>query len=242
MLKRRRRDVLHLAGVQRAGQPADRRADDERPQLEPEGVDAHHFRGVLVLPDRDPRPADPAAFQVADEQQNDDDQHQAEPEPPGAVVRRHPTSSPLEKTPSGSFSLCPEPRERHLVEAARAAGDVGQVVGQQPDDLAEPQRDDRQVVAAQPQRREAEDQAGERGDGHRQRHARQPRPRGAEEPGRPDLVPRAVRAGEQRDRVGADGVEADIAEVEQAGLADHDVQADGDDRAPWRTAPWCRRS
>ena len=45
-------------------------------------------------------------------------------------------------------------REGHLVETARAVGDVGEVVGQQPDDLAEAQRDDRQVVTAQPQRRE----------------------------------------------------------------------------------------
>ena len=71
---------------------------------------------------------------------------------------------------------------------------------------------------------------GERGDRHRQRHAGQPRPVRAEEPVRADLVPRAVRAGQQRDGVGADGVEADVAEVEQAGLADHDVEADRDER------------
>src|SRR3546814_17449883 len=36
-----------------------------------------------------------------------------------------------------------------LVEAAGAVGDIGEVVGEQPDDLAEPERDDGQVVAAQ---------------------------------------------------------------------------------------------
>ena len=39
-----------------------------------------------------------------------------------------------------------------------------EVVGQQADDLAEAQGDDRQVVAAQPQRRRAEEHAGQRGD------------------------------------------------------------------------------
>ena len=107
MLKFGRRDELHLAGVQRTGQPADRRADHERPQLEPEGVDAHDLGGVLVLADRDPGPADPAAFQVADQQQDDDHQDHAEPEPPGAVVRRRPSELPLENTPSGSSSLSP---------------------------------------------------------------------------------------------------------------------------------------
>ena len=34
--------------------------------------------------------------------------------------------------------------------------------------------------------------------------------------------------GELRGRVGADGVERDVAEVEQAGLADHDVEAEGE--------------
>ena len=123
-----------------------------------------------------------------------------------------------------------EVREGHLVEAAWTVGDVGQIVGQQPDDLAEAERDDRQVVAAQSQRRGAEDQAAQRSHRHGQRHTGQPRPRRAEEPGGPQLVPRTLRAGQQRHGVGADGVEAHVTEVEQTRLPDDDVEADRDDR------------
>ena len=113
MLNVGRRDVLHLARVQRTGQAADRRADHERPQLEPEGVDAHHFRGVLVLADGDPGAAHPAAFQVADEQQDGDDQHQAEPEPPGAVVGVARRVAAGEDAVGQLLALA-EPRERDL--------------------------------------------------------------------------------------------------------------------------------
>ena len=65
---------------------------------------------------------------------------------------------PAEKTPSGNSSVTPEPRVGDLGQTATAAGDLVEVVGQQPDDLAEAERDDGQVVAAQPQRRRAEDQ------------------------------------------------------------------------------------
>ena len=86
-----------------------------------------------------------------------------------------------------------------------------------PDDLAEPERDDRQVVAAHPQRRRAQDHAGDHGDGDRDRQRQEERP-----------VP--VLRGQDAGRVGADGVEADVAEVEQAGVPDHDVEADRDQR------------
>ena len=39
-----------------------------------------------------------------------------------------------------------------------------------------------------------------------------------------------MRGGEERVDVGADAEERDIAEVEQAGEADHDVQAEGQQR------------
>ena len=41
----------------------------------------------LVLPDRHPRPSDPAALEVADDEQDHRDQDQTQPVPPGSVVR-----------------------------------------------------------------------------------------------------------------------------------------------------------
>ena len=100
----------------------------------------------------------------------------------------------------------------------RTVGDVDrciQVVHEDAHDLAETQRDDGQVVAAQLQASGAP------------RSARRCRRPGAE---RQD--PRTAGAGrnadwqEQCPEIGADGVEGDVAEVEQAGEADHDVQAE----------------
>ena len=106
------------------------------------------------------------------------------------------------------------------------------VVGDQPDDLAEAERDDRQVVAAHPQRRRAEDDPGDHRGHDRDREHQQERQC-------------ACCDGEHADRVRADGVEADVAEVEQAGVADHDVEAErdqhvgrhGEQHAP-KSEPW----
>lgn len=99
-------------------------------------------------------------------------------------------------------------RRRHAV---RPAGEGQPVVQYQADDLAEAQGDDRQVVAMHAQHREAEDRAGHRGG---QRGQRQDGPEAQAEV----LVA-------QRQAIGADGVEGHVAEVEQPGEADHDVQA-----------------
>lgn len=95
-----------------------------------------------------------------------------------------------------------------------AAGDLGHVAQQDADDLAEAEGHDRQVVAAQAQHREAEEEAEQRGHhpGDRQ--------------GGPEAEPGVL--GEQRVGVGTYRVEADVAEIEQAGQADHDVQADAE--------------
>ena len=99
------------------------------------------------------------------------------------------------------------------------------------DDLAEGERDDRDVVAAQPQRRQP-DQRAEPGGDHDRDHQDQD-----EVQVDPDQVRR--RADEastwmwplkknsepnQPARVGAERVERDVAEVEQAGEADDDVE------------------
>ncbi len=81
----------------------------------------------------------------------------------------------------------------------------------QPDDLAEGHGDDGEIVAAQPQHRKAEDDAPERGEDAGERQA--------------DPEREAEVFGEQRVGIGADRIEGDVAEVEQAGEADDDVQA-----------------
>ena len=86
-----------------------------------------------------------------------------------------------------------------------------QVEQHQPDDLAESHGDDGEIVAAQPQHRKAEDDAPERGEDAGERQA---------DPEREAEMLRQERVG-----IGADRVEGDVAEVEQAGEADDDVQA-----------------
>ena len=120
------------------------------------------------------------------------------------------------------------------------AADVVAVAHELRDDLAEAERHDREVVAAQAQRRNADQHAEQRGeDRSDQDH----------EPGREVDAERAVRHGAAEDpaaravqaaaellrgqpagHVGAAGEERHVAEVEQAGVADDDVQADAHDR------------
>ena len=98
----------------------------------------------------------------------------------------------------------------------RAVGDVDrlrQVVHEDPHDLAESQRDDREIVAAQLERRRAE------------QHAEHARDRGAQRQDHPERqVEVEMRRREQRVRIRADRVERDVAEVEQPGEADDDVE------------------
>ena len=99
-------------------------------------------------------------------------------------------------------------------DAADAVGAVGQgdpVDQNDADNLAEGQGDDGEIVAAQAQDGEAEHDAPQRREDAGQRQAD------------PEAQPES--RGEQRVGVGADGVECDVAEVEQPSQADDDVQA-----------------
>src|SRR6266545_4549810 len=126
-------------------------------------------------------------------------------------------------------------------QRARGTRDVGnagrparefRVPRDDPDDLTEAERDDRQVVAAQPKRRPSQDHSGNHRECHRDGYADRP----ADRPllGQVVLLLNPMRHGrggrtEQRHRVRADREEADTAEVEQAGQPDHDVQTHRDD-------------
>ena len=125
-----------------------------------------------------------------------------------------------------------EGRPRHAADAGIAVGQVDPVDQHQPDDLAEGERDDREVVAAQPQHREAEQDAPERRQhaGDRQQHPERPRSKLIEIDGevrifRRERDERQAVLGEQREGIGADRVEGDVAEIEQAREADHDIEA-----------------
>ena len=115
--------------------------------------------------------------------------------------------------PSGGAALerqAEEGRPRDVGDAVRPAGHLVPVQQHDADDLAEAERDDRQIVAAQPQHRKAEQDAEAR------------RQQAGERQALPEAEAEVVR--QQRVGVGADRVEGDVAEVEQAGEADHDVQ------------------
>ena len=99
---------------------------------------------------------------------------------------------------------------RDARDARVAIGEVDPVDQHEPDDFAEGQRHDREIVAAQPQHRKAEDDAPHRGEQAGERQA--------------DPERQAVGGREQRIGIGADGIKSDIAEIEQAREPDHDVQ------------------
>ena len=98
-----------------------------------------------------------------------------------------------------------------MVDAVGAVGEGVPVDQHEADDLAEGEGDDGEVVAAQPQHREAEDHAPAGGEDAGERQA---------DPERP-----AEMLGKQGVGIGADRVEGDVAEIEQAGEADDDVEA-----------------
>ena len=103
-------------------------------------------------------------------------------------------------------------------DALRPVGDVyraREVVEEDAHDLTEAKRDDGKVVAAQLERRRAEQQAEERGEPSADRQDHPER-----------QVQIEMRAREERVRVGADRVKGDVAEVEQPGEADDNVQSE----------------
>ena len=100
---------------------------------------------------------------------------------------------------------------RNAADAGIAVGQVDPVDQHHADDLAEGERHDREIVAAQPQDRKAENDAP-----HRREHS-------GERQADPERQAEGRR--QQRVGIGADRVKGDVAEIEQAGEADHDVQS-----------------
>ncbi|MNL64420.1 hypothetical protein D3C87_1886350 [compost metagenome] len=98
-----------------------------------------------------------------------------------------------------------------MADAVRAAGDLGIVQQQDAHDLTEPQRDNRQIIAAQAQHREPEQKTEECGDHTRQRQAL------------PET--QAVIMVQQCVSVSANRIETAVAQYQQTGQPHHHVQA-----------------
>ena len=100
--------------------------------------------------------------------------------------------------------------------AVGAAGEVLPVEQDQPDDFAETERDDGEIVAAQAQDRKAQQDAGERSEDSGNRQAD------------PERQREMVR--QQRIGIRANRVEGDVTEIEEAGETNHDVQSQPEHR------------
>ncbi len=227
-------DLLDVGAQERAGHAAHRRADRVGEQLDLDGRDAHGHGGDLVLADGDPGTAEPRVAQAEVDEQHDHHQQQREVVP-GSQVQR---------------GELPEERQVRLVDRVDADLAVGEVLAADvlavdrgaADDLTEREGHDGDVVAPQPQRREAEDGAEQRRQGGRRDDdqdvvevdARQVlgEVRDADVQRLVDerLARRVEEArAEPADRVRADGEEGHVAEVEQAGEADDHVEAERHD-------------
>src|SRR5690349_2096193 len=194
-----------------AGDATDQAADDQRLHLVGVDVLAETAHGVLVLADALEDAAPRAAHQRPRHQAAQGDQEPADQQRPEVVGP--PRDDARDADAAGERV---EAREA-LVEALEAvlAAEVLQQrdrADRLADDLGRGDGDDREVVRAQAQRGDAERQGQEGG-----------RPQGhhAADPER-----QAPRRHERRDRVAADRHEAGLAEVEQPGVAEVDVEAD----------------
>jgi hypothetical protein len=198
-------------GEHSAGDAAERRAHRECEQLHVRRVDAHRARRDLVFADRLPGAADSRVLHP----HVDDDEREHHEEQQVVILHRADQRESGE-TPADREIDAAEPERIDQREALRPVGDVDRprkIVEEDPHDLAEAERDDRKVVAAQLQRWRAEQNAEEGRDRSADRQ---------DDPER-EMQPE-VRPGEKRVGVRADRVERDIAQVEQACEADHNVE------------------
>ena len=132
-------------GEDHPGKAAQRGRQAERQELRHRRVDTNASRCVLILPDRCPAEAEDGLLEAPGERQSDDDQRQQQPE---EVLRR----------------IQAEAEQKWLVDAGYSLRPIGQpdlIVQQQADDLAEPESNHGEIVAAQSQHRNAEQHAGE---------------------------------------------------------------------------------
>ena len=206
-----------LPGVEAPREAGEGGAEREALELDGERVLAERGCGVLVVANRleQAAPRRPhgelGQREEGEGDRPDDEQHHdvlvRDPEPaaePGGEA--HPLAVVL-----GGL-VDPAERDRAL----RAARQPVLVGGDVADDLPEGDRDDREVVGSQAERRQPDEDPGE------------PRCDDAEEGGEPHRHP--LLHGEDRHRVRADRHEPDLPEVEQAGEAELDLQTEREQR------------
>ena len=217
----RQREVPRGHGGQDGGEDAARKPGDagsegERHQLQPIDRNAHRLGREWVLAQRAPGAA---GARLAEEVQADqDEQDDAEDEPVLLAPRRQLVAEEVVRVdvrdpvrPSGQ-SLAVHGRIRRVDEDDER--------------LAEEEGHDREVVAEQPARGDAEHEAQQRRADHddRDRDRRGP-------------VDAVVLRREQRVEVRAEAEERHVAQVEQPGIADDDVQPEAEQDVDQREDP-----
>ena len=187
------RDELFRVRVKSAGDAREKCADDERGDFVFGGVDAHRLGGNFVVAHGD----EAASVSGIDERGDDINRHRREAERPKQI--------------------CPAV---HDAQAARRADGV-HVLQDDADDFAEAERDDGEIIAAQPQRGNADEQPGNR----RSESAREQRDK--KNSVRGENIPFAEMVGNDCRRVSADSHETRVAQGKLPGVAVDEIQADG---------------
>ena len=195
-------------------------------QLEADAVDAHRRGGDLVLANRHPGAPDARIL----EPQTGRDEQRDERDADVIIGRRVDAETVAEELRGG------DPVQPH-----RTIGDARDVARDDRHDLAKAQGHDRQVVAFEPQCRRAKEDAEKSGNRGRDRHHQPERhlemddvaaatrhPRDEVEPAKrlPKTGPRRLqlKRGSGAVNIGADREKRGVAEVEQTGKADDDVE------------------
>ena len=212
-----RRDEALAHGKEGAGKPAEHRPCCKCGELCRHRIDAERAAGNFVFAQRFPGTADRHAAQADGDERRQQAEREDQIEQEDLVIgRRHRQREGLGKVVRRTDIERPDAEDRSLCDARDtecALGDGGPVDQHQPDDFPEGQRHDCQVVTLEPQNREAEDHAPK---GGKDAGQRQEDPEGQAEMRRQQCV-----------GIGTHRIEGDIAEVEQAGETDDDVQTPG---------------
>ena len=228
------------AREERAGDAAEERAARVRPGLRPHQRDPHRGGRDLVLPDRDPRAAEPRVAEPDAGEDRDREQDEAGPEvrvvsvrEREVVVRQEAARRVVERLAEAGWIDGRDPvRPVREVEA----GQVVPVPGYLGEDLAEAEGDYRQVVAAQTERGQPDHDPDEGGHDPREQEQDPDRDMDPGDTGADadvpevDVVLRELNRCEPGRRVRTHGVERDVAEVEESRPADDDVQAEREQR------------
>ena len=212
-----RADEALARGEEAAGKAGEGGTDGEGVELDRGGIDTQRTAGHFVFAQRLPGPAYRHAQQPIDDEQGQQHQQQSE-----KVQEHHPVhrvEGDTEELVKGLHALAgaaaelqsEQVRLGNAADAVGAIGQGGEIVQQDADDLAETQGDDGEIVTAQAQHRKAQQKTEQRGHGP-----------GGDQTG-PEADAEIHR--QQGIGIGADGVETDIAQIQQPGQPHHNIQS-----------------